>query len=230
VAPVIDAVAVQDPAVVFITSSYPASPQVVEATNPDEYGIFTSLDSARDRADQQGKKVFRRGYRTVTWRAHDDNNDSLRYSVAFRQKGATRWLRLRDNLEETSLNFDTSQIPDGAYELRISATDALENPEMALTDAKEGIEFVVDNTPPEILSSTQGEDVVVRIMDRLSPIGKVEYSADAQKWIRLTSEDGIADSLTETYRLPKSVVGGKFVVVRATDAFYNVATASVAAQ
>ena len=31
----------QDPAVVFLTSGFPASPGVVEATNPDEYGIFT---------------------------------------------------------------------------------------------------------------------------------------------------------------------------------------------
>jgi len=49
VAPAIDAVVVQDPAVVFISSSYPASPQVVEATNPDEYGIFTSLDNPREK-------------------------------------------------------------------------------------------------------------------------------------------------------------------------------------
>ncbi|MCU1246280.1 MAG: hypothetical protein JWN02_2190, partial [Acidobacteria bacterium] len=59
VAPVIDTVIVQDPAVVYITSSYPPSPQVVESTNPDEYGIFTSLDNPRDK-NEQGKKVFRK--------------------------------------------------------------------------------------------------------------------------------------------------------------------------
>ena len=229
VAPVIDSVSVQDPAVVFITSSYPASPQVVEATNPDEYGIFTSLDNPRDKSEQQGKKVFRKGYRTILWRARDDNNDELRYSVFFRQKGSTRWLRLRENIEETSLNFDTSQIPDGTYELRVTVTDAVDNPEMPLNDAKEGVEFVVDNTSPQVSSSAQGEEITVRIADTLSPIGKVEYSADAQKWIRLTPEDGIADSLVETYRLPKNTIGGKFVVIRATDAFYNVVTTSVAA-
>ena len=86
-APVIDTVAVQDPAVVFITGNYPASPQVVEATNPDEYGIFTSLDNPREK-NEPGKKVYRKGYRTVTWRAHDDNGDNLRYSVSFRPKGS----------------------------------------------------------------------------------------------------------------------------------------------
>lgn len=226
VAPVIDNVSVQDPAVVFITGSYPQSPQVVEATNPDEYGIFTSLDTPRDKSDP-GKKVYRKGFRTVTWRGHDDNGDSLRYTLSFRRKGAGKWLRLRENVEETSMNFDTSQLPDGTYELRLAVTDAQDNPDAQLTDAKEGIEFRVDNTPPSIAVTSEGDDVVLRITDKLSPVGKVEYSADAQKWIRITPIDGISDSPSETYRLKRAALTGKFVIVRAVDAFYNVATESV---
>jgi len=226
VAPVIDSVAVQDPAVVFITGNYPASPQVVEATNPDEYGIFTSLDNPRS-IDQPGKKVFRKGYRTVNWRAHDDNGDSLRYSLSFRRKGADRWLRLRENIDETSMNFDTSQLPDGTYQLRLVASDIIDNPDNAMTAVREGIEFEVDNTPPAITFTTQGDDVIIRVIDKLSPIGKLEYSADAQKWIRLMPADGINDSPDETYRLKRSSVQGKFVIVRAVDAFYNVATESI---
>jgi sugar lactone lactonase YvrE len=226
IAPVIDSVVVQDPAVVFITGSYPASPQVVEATNPDEYGIFASLDTPRDK-NEQGKKVFRKGYRTITWRAHDDNGDTIRYTVSFRRKGSDKWLRLRDNLDETALNFDTSQLPDGVYQLRVVASDAPDNPEGALSDTKEGIEFQIDNSAPSITFTNQGDDVVVRVSDKLATVGKVEYSADAQKWLRLTPADGIADSSDETYRLRRSTIEGKFVIVRATDAFYNVATESV---
>ncbi|HEX9459497.1 MAG TPA: hypothetical protein VGA84_10155 [Thermoanaerobaculia bacterium] len=226
IAPSIDNIVVQDPAVVYITGSYPQSPQVVEATNPDEYGIFTSLDTPRDKSES-GKKVYRKGFRTVTWRAHDDNGDSLRYTLSFRLKGSGKWLRLRENVEETSMNFDTSQLPDGAYELRLSVTDGQDNPEAPLTDTKEGIDFTVDNTPPVITFAPEGDDVVIRITDKLSPIGKVEYSADAQKWIRITPVDGISDSPSETYRLKRSALAGKFVIVRAVDAFYNVATESI---
>jgi hypothetical protein len=226
VAPVIDALTVQDPAVVYITGSYPPSPQVVEATNPDEFGIFTSLDNPREK-NEPGKKVFRKGYRTVSWRAHDDNGDSLRYTLAFRPKGTDRWLRLRDNIDETSLNFDTSQLPDGAYQLRLVASDIIDNPENPLTDSKEGVEFQVDNTPPAITSTISGDDVLINVRDKMSPIGRVEYSADAQKWIRLTPIDGIGDSPDETYRLKRNAVQGKFLIVRAVDVFYNVATASI---
>jgi hypothetical protein len=225
-APVIDTVAVQDPAVVFITGNYPASPQVVEATNPDEYGIFTSLDNPRSN-DQPGKKMFRKGFRTVNWRAHDENGDSLRYSLYFRRKGTDRWLRLRENIDETSINFDTSQLPDATYELRLVASDIIDNPDNPLTASREGIDFQVDNTPPSITFTSQGDEVVVRVADKASPIGKVEYSADAQKWIRLMPADGIADSPDETYQLKRSAVDGKFVIVRAVDAFYNVATESI---
>jgi hypothetical protein len=228
IAPEIDAIAVQDPAVVFISSAYPSSPQVVEATNPDEYGIFSSLDNPRDRAAaDQGKRVFRKGFRTVSWRASDDNGDTLRYALSFRQKGTDRWLRLRDNMDESQLNFDTSQLPDGRYELRLTATDAADNPDAPLTDVKEGVEFQVDNRAPSIAVTEKGDDVVVRITDDASPVGKVEYSTDAQKWIRLTPADGIADSRDETYHLARSAVAGKYVIVRAVDSFYNVATQSI---
>ncbi|MDP9194645.1 MAG: hypothetical protein M3P06_23355 [Acidobacteriota bacterium] len=228
VAPSIEALAVQDPAVIFISSAYPSAPQVVEATNPDEYGIFTSLDNPRDRANADpGKRMFRKGFRTVTWRASDENGDTLHYSVAFRAKGSGNWLRLRDNIEETQINFDTSQLPDGRYELRLTATDTADNPDASLTDMKDGVEFEVDNTSPKIDVRSEGSTVVVHITDTLSPIGRVEYSADAEKWIRMTPIDGIADSRDETFRLDRKEIDGKFVVVRAVDAHYNVATASV---
>lgn len=227
IAPVIDAMSVQDPAVVFISSSYPSAPQVVEATNPDEYGIFTSLENPREKGPDQGKKVFRKGYRTIGWRAHDDNGDALRYTLSFRKQGSDRWLRLRENIEETQVNFDTSQLPDGTYELRLVASDAMENPEMPLMDTREGVEFQVDNTPPTISVVSQGNEVILHVTDKMSPVGKVEYSVDAQKWIRLIPVDGIADSPDETYKLPRIDIDGKFVIIRATDAFYNVATESV---
>lgn len=226
VAPVIDAMAVAEPAVVYITGSYPPSPQVVEATNPDDYGIFTSLDTPRDKSEP-GKKVFRKGFRTVTWRAHDENGDALRYSLYFRRTGGEHWLRLRENMDETAINFDTSQLPDGRYELRLVVTDGTDNPEAPQTDEKEGVEFLVDNTPPSITVATQGDDVTIHVTDKASTIGKVEYSIDAQKWIRLTPVDGLNDSGDETYHLKRHDVAGKYVIVRAVDSFFNVGTEGI---
>src|SRR6185295_8172827 len=119
------------------------------------------------------------------------------------------------------------QLPDGRYEVRVVATDEDDNPDAPLTDTKEGIELQVDNTAPKIAVTQSGDDVTVHITDEASPIGRVEYSADAEKWIRLTPIDGIADSRDETFRLKRSDLTGKFTVIRAVDGQYNVATASV---
>jgi hypothetical protein len=229
VAPVIESLTIHDPAVVFVASNFPSSNQVLEATNPDEYGIFTSLDNPRDRNDP-GKRLFRKGFRTIAWRARDENGDSLRYSVFIKPAGSANWLRLRENIEESQINFDTTQLPDGRYEVRLVATDRVDNPDQPLETSREGASFLVDNSPPVIRSEFSGDTVVIRITDELSQIGKVEYSVDAQKWMRLLPDDGIADSRSETFRLPRGEVDGRFVIVRAVDAHYNVATATVATQ
>ena len=226
VSPVIESLSVADPGVVFITGNYPAAPQVLEATNPDEYGIFTSLEEPVDRS-APGKRYFRRGYRTVTWKASDANGDPLRYSLMFRRAGTSPWLRLRENIDDTQLNFDTSQLPDGRYEIRLVVSDVRGNPESPLTDTREGVEMLVDNTSPTITTERTGNGIRVRIADALSPIGRVEYSIDADKWIPLIPEDGIADSREESFVIPADAVRNRFVVVRALDSFYNVATHSV---
>jgi hypothetical protein len=226
VAPVIESVIVNEPAVVFIGGNYPSPPQVVEATNPDEYGIFTSLDETGDRT-APGKKYFRRGYRTVSWKASDPNGDTLRYTVMFRRDGSSEWLRLRENIDDSSLNFDTSQLPDGSYEIKVTATDGRSNPQGALSDSREGVEMLVDNTAPRISSSRNGDSVSIRISDDLSPVAKAEYSVDAKRWVPLVPEDGIPDSKEEVFRLPGGQVDGKFVVIRAVDTFYNVSTEAV---
>ncbi|HEU5162318.1 MAG TPA: hypothetical protein VFV54_04145 [Thermoanaerobaculia bacterium] len=227
VAPSIDTLAVNDPGVVFINASYPSAPQVIDATNPDEYGIFSSLDAPRER-NEQGKRLFRKGYRTITWKATDANGDALRYSVALRPRAGTSWLRLRDNIEETQINFDTSQLPDGIYEVRLVATDAHDNPTAALTDDRAGVFFTVDNTVPSIAASRSGDAIVVTVRDALSPLSKAEYAIDAKEWVRIQPADGLTDSQEEEFRLPRTEVEGKFVIFRVVDSSWNVASSSVA--
>lgn len=225
-APLIASLSVMDPGAVIISANYPAAPQVLDATNPDEFGIFTSLDTPADRSIP-GKKYYRKGFRTVTWKAQDPNGDALRYDLSFRQKGGSSWLRLRENMDEDQMNFDTSQLPDGLYELRLVASDGTTNPDRPLTDTKEGVEFTIDNTPPAISVSSEGDDIVVRVADAASPVGRVEYSVDAKKWVRLTPVDGIADSRAETFRVKRSEVANHFTVFRALDSFSNASSATI---
>ncbi len=225
-APVIESLTVNDPGVVFISGAYPASPQVLEATNPDQYGIFNTLDTPQER-NEPGKRLFRKGYRTVSWKASDPNGDPLRYSVWFRREGATEWLRLRENIEETQINFDTSQLPDGDYEVRVVATDERENPELPLSAEREGVDFTIDNSAPTFDIRRDGDAVIVTVRDALSPVTRAEYAEDAEKWIRILPVDGLADSREETFRFDRDELEGRFVILRVVDTSWNSAADTV---
>jgi hypothetical protein len=228
VRPIIETLTVAEPGVVVMSGSFPASPQVLEATNPDEYGIFASLEAPRDRSDAGGgKRMFRKGYRTVSWKASDPNGDSLRYTLQFRPRGSATWLSLREKIEESQINFDSSQIPDGEYELKLIATDAPDNPSQALTAESEIVSFVVDNTAPVITVRREGKGAVVTVTDAASPLAKAEYSVDAERWIRLDPVDGIVDSRQETFRFDEELLAGRFVTIRVVDTSWNVSAATV---
>ena len=60
----------------------------------------------------------------VKWKAHDDNDDNLTYSVYYRGDGETRWKLLRDDVDERYVNLDSDLFPDGGYTVRVVASDA----------------------------------------------------------------------------------------------------------
>lgn len=224
VAPKIESLSVGDPAVVFLSAGYPSTPGVVEATNPDQYGIFTSIDSPTQQ--DASKKYFRKGFRTVSWKSSDPNGDTISHDLFFRPRSSQTWLRLREDIRADQMNFDTSQLPDGEYELKLVASDEPSNAVDAETSERAGVIFTVDNTAPVIRVGRAGSSAVITIEDASSPVTKVEYAVDAEEWKTLLPEDGLSDSRSERYTLPAEAREGSFVVIRAVDAFYNVSTAS----
>src|SRR4029077_14931118 len=82
-----------------------------------------------------------------------DNDDEMRYAVYFRGENEHEWKLLKDNLEQKFYSWDTTTRPDGAYYLKIIATDAPSNPPaVSLKTERESERFEVDNTPPIILN------------------------------------------------------------------------------
>ena len=111
--------------------------------------VITTSSSTKFESQPQGTQ--QKGYQTVLWTAHDDNEDELRYSVYFRGENASEWLLLKDNLDQKFYSWDTTTMPDGAYYLKIVASDAPSNPPaVALKTERESERFEVDNTPPTI--------------------------------------------------------------------------------
>ena len=87
----------------------------------------------------------------MLWNAEDANDDDLTYAVYFRGEGEKDWKLLKDKLDQRYYSWDTTSMPDGAYSLKVVASDAASNPpDEALDGERESDRFVVDNTPPDI--------------------------------------------------------------------------------
>jgi len=197
----------------------PPSERIVELTHPELSGIFTTLDEEKETQTQLGKKYYRVGFQTVSWKAEDPNGDPLVFKLEIQRQGGPWWV-VREKLESIQLALDTQALPDGAYRFRLTATDAPGNPEGPATVSAVSSWFVVDNTPPEVRIFREGERWVVEAEDALSPISLAEWNRDAQQWEPLAADDGLLDSLKERFHLPAKK-GPHVLSVRVVDDHHN---------
>ncbi|HVW78765.1 MAG TPA: hypothetical protein VHB45_14225 [Alloacidobacterium sp.] len=180
---------------------------------------------------------------TARWAAHDDNGDDLVYSLYYRGDSETNWQLLKAKVTDRLYTFDATSLPDGAYRLKVIASDApSHNPGEALTAERVSDRFIIDTTPP-VLSAIDAHvvngkiHVTVTATDSALPIAHAEYSVDAGPWQYVEPVGKLSDSLTEHYDfeaspkpLPPGVVAPAnpaehVITVRVYDRYENVAAA-----
>src|SRR5215467_11145425 len=241
VAPVIDGILIQEPGVraqgqpaLATGAAPPATLRFPPAAAPGAAGVIVSqpqpAGSARFEVPPQG--FVQKGYQSVLWTAHDDNDDELKYAVFFRGESEQEWKLLKDNLDQRFYSFDTTTLADGAYYLKIVATDGASNPpDKALKTERESERFEVDNTPPEISGLEAGHangsaQIKFSATDRTSGVERAQYSLDGAEWLLVAPKTGISDGKQQAYEfsLRDLKPGEHTVAVRAYDRFENVGT------
>ncbi|MGH9371897.1 MAG: hypothetical protein ACRD15_10240, partial [Vicinamibacterales bacterium] len=178
-----------------------------------------------------GRRAYQKGLQTLVWRAEDENDDRLQYDAFYRREAETAWKPLRRLLWDPIFVWDTTSVPDGTYIVKIAASDAPSNsPGTALTGELESTSFDIDNSPPRIEvqpPAKPGARVITFVVrDDHSAVQRVEYSLDASRWRIVYPKDGIPDSRREEFEVPlEDGEAGRNVIIRATDAMNNIATA-----
>jgi outer membrane protein assembly factor BamB len=180
------------------------------------------------------RKFQRRGLQTIVWKAEDSNGDALVYEVAYRALGDQQWRVLRRGVADPVLAWDTTAMPDGRYLVRVTASDAPDNPPaLALAGDKDSASFEVDNSPPTLRASLAPgtrDRIRATAQDSGSRIRRLEFSLDAGRWQEVHPVDGINDSTEETYEFSvqtSTSPGPHVVVLRVSDWLGNVATGRV---
>jgi hypothetical protein len=168
--------------------------------------------------------------KTIAWDASDPNDDALQYTLYFRTGLSGEWILLKDKLTDPTYDWNTRNVADGHYHIKLVASDAAANPiGQGKSASRVSEEIVVDNTPPEIgdLKVTPGHGeakIEANVVDLTSTVAALAYSVDsAEDWQAVLPVDTIADSPEEAYSF---VVGGLSagshqVTLRATDSEGN---------
>ena len=176
-----------------------------------------------------------KGYRGVLWSAQDENGDELSYSVYYRGEGEKSWKVLKEKVEQKFYTWDSTTMPDGAYYLRVVASDEPSNPPAdALEGERVSERFEVDNTPPvveKLRAEVTGAEtnVLFEARDPSSAIARAEYSVDAGEWTLVFPLGRLSDAPQTSYKvaLPRLNAAEHTVVVRVFDQYENTASAKV---
>ena len=169
------------------------------------------------------------------WVAKDENGDDLVYQVEIRGEDEQNWKILQDGVEESHYDWDGTSFADGAYRVRVTASDSPSNtaPE-ALSVSKVSEPFTIDNSAPAIRDLQAEHDegslrVQFAAADAASLLGRAEYSLDGGEWKPLLPATRLFDAreLSFDFATPPVETGEHTVAVRVYDRFDNVATGKV---
>ena len=240
--PKIDSFAALEPGQILVPANFNPSNQVFEPAHPNREGIFTTLEPASGDDDSRLKPLWKRGYRSLRWNASDPNGDRLAYELSFRPAGgdgsggSAAWRPMAKDLAEDHYSFDATVLPDGVYRFRLTASDRPTNEEEgARTAFRVSEPVLVDHTGPVLVEARRdGAALLVTVRDELSPVREAVYSVDAAEWKPAPPTDGLLDGGAETLRLETHEgdggTAGPLLLLRVTDAAYNVVTFDLSAK
>lgn len=190
--------------------------------DPADFGIVIP--------DSIPRKVFQSGAKSLQWKSEDRNDDTLVYSIFYKQINDADFKLLRENVEDTFFTIDGLAFADGRYIFKIVANDSPSNPlSIALSGERISEPFDIDNTPPAVsvvgAPAISGEKVTVlfEASESSSYIRRAEYTINGGKWKTIYADDGISDSGKERYTvsvtLPRS--GEYSIALRVFDSSGN---------
>lgn len=170
----------------------------------------------------------------VKWTAANPDGDSLRYRVWYKPETAQRFRPLLHEdqvLTDSHLDWDTDNVPDGFYVLRVEASDELDNPDgRQETHVRVSEPVLIDNHAPEFSElKVAGGRLTGSVRDAQGPLRELRYRIDQDNWKPLYPVDDMLDTNEErfTLTLPQLPAGPHVIAVRAVDARHNSGSAEL---
>ena len=110
-----------------------------------------SRTSGREQRADPDRAAAVGAVRNFSWQGQDPDGDTLAWDLEYRRQGEEAWRAVLAGSRESLGAWDTSGLPDGDYEVRLTASDAPDNPAgQARTASRVLAPVRVDNTAPAV--------------------------------------------------------------------------------
>jgi hypothetical protein len=141
----------------------------------------------------------------LTWKVDNPDEDEMRYRLQYRLVGSDTWFDLlepKEQLTSESYSWETADLPEGRYRVRVLASDELSNPpDRVKRHELESNVVLVDNTAPSVEQlRADGRRVRGVALDGIGPIARIEASvAGSGEWVPFFPSDGVFDEQREEF-------------------------------
>ncbi len=215
--------------------SLPSGTIGLGSSGTDGAPVSSPRERGKDKQTLPPRQVAQPGAQAFSWKATDDNEDTLEYSIYFRGEGETDWKLLEKNVNDTFYTLESGALPDGVYTLKVVASDAPSNPYgKALIGELVSKPFVINNSTPLVEIAQHkitGKKVDLQFRARVATgrIASGEFSIDGGEWFLVFPVDGIADSAQEEFQVttPELTTGEHSIGLRAGDTAGNTGSAKL---
>jgi hypothetical protein len=221
--------ALEEVTVAFVTDNLKAL--VTEVKPSRAFGLRSGIQRSGERITSKPDSTV-----GLQWTVNNPDDDELRYRLQYRSVGSDTWfdvLKPGEKLTETSYKWETADLPEGLYRVRVEATDELSNPpaDVQRHQLESGV-IVVDNTAPVIEDlRIEGRKLRGVAVDGVGPIQRIELSVvGTDEWFPVFPQDRIFDQQRETIDADVSALVTKvpaILAVRVYDDANNSAVAHV---
>jgi hypothetical protein len=207
-APTVDDLVVVPGARANAQSGMPQLPQQTSISFGQQNGVQVGSQGFDNGANAPLSAIRDKSAVTARWAAHDDNGDELTFALYYRAEGGAgdhAWRLLKDKISDRFYTFDASLLPDGAYRMKVVASDAPSHPPgQGLSAERESAGFLIDTATPEITGLSakvagRSLHITATATDMATPIARAEYSVDAGPWQYVEPTGRLSDSLVEHY-------------------------------
>ncbi len=137
----------------------------------------------------------------------------------------------------STFTWDTSQVPDGTYLVKVVADDAPSNPgDSALSAEAVSQPFTVDNSAPafsDVSFVEQGDNTAAKVTGNVGTTGAfvkaVQYKVDNGGWLAAQPTDGLFDSNRDGFQFTANLPGAgpHHITIEAFDRAGNMASTTV---